>query len=185
MTNPKPYRLGILIGRFQAFHAGHEYMIEKAVALCEQVGVFIGSSQESGTVKNPFPYEVRAEMLGKVFGDRVKICPLPDIGVGNNARWGEHVLETVKQYFGEAPDLLVSGKELRRIEWFDSVAGLRVSELYVPKLIEISATEMRGYFLDNDFEAFKRFTNPVLWDEYDRLRALVLAAQGNEETKSV
>ena len=28
----KPYRLGITVGRFQTFHNGHQYMIDKAVA---------------------------------------------------------------------------------------------------------------------------------------------------------
>ena len=51
----KPFALGILVGRFQVVHAGHEQMIRTAMALCDRVGIFIGSSQESGTSKNPFP----------------------------------------------------------------------------------------------------------------------------------
>ena len=63
----KPFRLGITVGRFQTFHKGHQYMIDKAVALCESVGVFIGSSQESGTAKNPFSYETRERLLKKIY----------------------------------------------------------------------------------------------------------------------
>ena len=51
----KPFALGILVGRFQTLHAGHQQMIETALSLCDQVGIFVGSSQESGTQKNPFP----------------------------------------------------------------------------------------------------------------------------------
>ena len=139
----KPFALGILVGRFQTLHAGHQQMIETALSLCDQVGIFVGSSQESGTQKNPFPYALRKRMLEKLFGDRVSVYPLPDIGVGNTAAWGDYVLENVMQRFGRMPDLLVSGKEARRLDWFDSVAGVRIAELYIPKTVEISASQMR------------------------------------------
>ena len=45
----KPFALGILVGRFQTLHAGHQQMIETALSLCDQAGIFVGSSQESGT----------------------------------------------------------------------------------------------------------------------------------------
>ena len=72
----KSYKLGITIGRFQTFHKGHQVMIDKAIELCEKVGVFIGSSQESGTNKNPFSYEMRESILKKIYGDRISIYPL-------------------------------------------------------------------------------------------------------------
>ena len=90
----KAFKLGIIVGRFQTFHTGHLYMVDKACAVCDRVGVFVGSSQESGTLKNPFTYEQRRDMLKKVFGDSVIIYPLPDIGVGNNSRWGDYVART-------------------------------------------------------------------------------------------
>ena len=82
----KPYKFGILVGRFQTIHAGHEFMVNKAVSLCDNVGLFVGSSQESRTFKNPFTYEERCDMLKTVFGDSVLVYPLPDIGVGNNSK---------------------------------------------------------------------------------------------------
>ena len=181
----KPYRLGITVGRFQTFHNGHKFMIDKAVALCDRVGVFIGSSQESGTAKNPFDYATRERLLRKIYGETISVFPLPDIGVGNNSRWGDYVLDNVLDRFGELPDLLVSGKESRRIDWFDSVRSLTIAELYVPKIIDISATQMREYFLTGNAEAWKRFSDPALWDEFETLRAAVEAAQDNTETASI
>ena len=181
----KPYKLGILVGRFQTIHLGHEKMVNTALHLCRQVGVFVGSSQESLTSKNPFSYEIREEMLHAVFGDAIRVYPLPDIGVGNNPRWGDYVLQNVEARFSCLPDLLVSGKEARRLDWFDSVAGLAISELYIPKSIDISATEMRQFFLADDFESWKKHTNPRLWSKYPELRQIVLASQGRRETDSI
>lgn len=183
--NQKPFSLGILVGRFQTLHLGHEDIFQKAIALCDEVGVFVGSSQESGTFKNPYSYETRERILKKVFDSRIQVYPLPDIGVGNNSQWGEYVLQNVRQRFNQLPDLLVSGKEERRVSWFDGVEGVSVAELYVPKTIDISATCMRDYLITGDVENWKRFTNPALWDEYNALREMVLAAKDNIETSSI
>ena len=181
----KPFRLGIIIGRFQVFHTGHVYMIDKALQLCEEVGLFIGSSQEHGTNKNPFTYETRKELIETVCGDRIKVYPLPDIGVGNNSRWGDYVIENVEKRFGTDPDLFISGKEQRRIDWFDSVKGVTISELYVPKTIEISATQMRRFMLEGDKDSWMRYTDPALWDRFEDLRKEVLASHENQFTSSI
>ena len=181
----KPFALGILVGRFQTLHAGHQQMIETALSLCDQVGIFVGSSQESGTRKNPFPYGLRKKMLENLFGDRVRVYPLPDIGVGNTAAWGDYVLENVRMRFFRLPDLLISGKEARRLDWFDSVAGVRIAELYIPKTIEISASQMRQFILRDDRAAWEYYVNPKIHSLYPELRALVLASQENENTASI
>lgn len=185
MKEKKPYRLGILVGRFQTLHTGHEMIIQKAIELCDEVGIFVGSSQESGTNKNPFTFELRKEILENVFGDRVKIYPLPDLGVGNVSAWGDYVLEHVLSRFGRYPDLLVSGKEERRVDWFDNAAELAISELYVPKSVDISASYMRELFVLDNEEGWREFTNPANWHEYSKLRQIVLDSKDNLETKSI
>lgn len=181
----KPFCLGILVGRFQTIHAGHEQMVRTALALCSRVGIFVGSSQEAGTEKNPFSYETRAALLRLLFGEQVDIFPLPDIGVGNNGSWGEYVLQNVKAQYGTYPDLLVSGKEARRISWFDGLEQVRISELYIPKAIEISASQMRRFFLCDDRAHWQQYTNPILWGQYDALRAQVLQSKDNRQTASL
>ena len=171
--NAKPFDLGIMVGRFQTFHSGHEYMIDKASAVCKRVGIFIGSSQESGTLKNPFTYEARKKMLKKVFGNQIEIYPLPDIGVGNNSKWGEYVLENVRRRFGKSPDLLISGKEERRIDPHGKATRAEMD------------TRMRGFFIEDDRASWQKYTPAPLWDEYDAMRAAVLAAKDNLFTSSI
>lgn len=181
----KAFKLGIIVGRFQTFHTGHLDMVDKACAVCDRVGIFVGSSQESGTLKNPFTYEARRSMLQKVCGDRVTIRPLPDIGVGNTAKWGEYVLQQVRMCYGKTPDLLISGKEERRINWFDGASGISVAELYIPKTIDMSATRMRQFFIDDNKAAWQRYTPSVLWDDYEAMKKTVLAAKDNLQTASI
>ena len=181
----KPFRLGILVGRFQTLHLGHVDMINKAVSVCGKVGVFVGSSQESGNNKNPFTYEKRAELLKTVFGDRIEVCPLPDIYVGNNSKWGEYVLKSVYERFGTYPDLFVTGRESRRVDWFDSEAGMNVAELYIPKTVDISASEMRSFLISGNEGEWKAYTHPLLWDRYEELRRIVIASKDNLESGSI
>ena len=181
----KPYRLGIMVGRFQTFHKGHQAMIDKALELCDTVGVLIGSSQESGTNKNPFTYAMRERTLRTIYGDGIQIYPLPDIGVGNSCKWGEYVLDSVIDHFGEMPDLLISGKEERRIDWFDGTRGSSIAELYIPKAIDISASKMRELFIQNEFDAWKAFCDERLWGGFAEMRGIVLASYGHTETSSI
>jgi nicotinamide-nucleotide adenylyltransferase len=181
----KSFELGLVLGRFQTFHKGHEFIIDKAVEFCDNVCVLVGSSQESGTLKNPFSYEIRERLLKKIYGDKIKVFPLPDIGVGNNSAWGEYVLKTVKEHFNRFPDLLVSGKEERRISWFDGLDSAQISELYVPKILDVSATKMREYFIDDNRGKWESLTNEKLWDEYESLRREVLDSKDNTFTSSI
>ena len=185
MKKNAAFGLGVIVGRFQCIHAGHEKMIGTALAVCGEVAVFIGSSQESGTNKNPFTYKVREEMLRRIYGKKIKIFPLPDAGLGNCAAWGEYVLDNAKARLGRLPDVVISGKEGRRVSWLEGKTGDGVAELYVPKTIQISASEMRDFFLKDDEESWRAYTDPAIWDMYDGLREAVLSSLGNEKTDSI
>lgn len=176
----------MIVGRFQMTHTGHTEMIRKAIELCDRVGILIGSSQESGTEKNPFPFELRREILKTLFPeDTVLVCPLPDIGVGNNAEWGEYVLENAVKHFGTVPDLLISGKEERRAEWFRGTTGADIAELYVPKSVDISASRMRQALLEDRRAEWDQYTEPLVWDRYAELRSYVINASGKTVSASI
>lgn len=180
--NEKRFKLGVIVGRFQSLHLGHEDMINTALSLSERVAVFVGSSQEFGTAKNPFTFEMRKQLLFKIYGDRVEVYPLPDIGVGNNSSWGDYVIKTVMDCCGSYPDLVVSGRESRRNSWYDNY---EVAELFIPKTVDISASQIREFFINDDYEEWKSFTNPKIWDEYKKLREIILSSMNNLETNSI
>ncbi len=181
----KAYRLGLIVGRFQCLHAGHMLMIDKALAVCERVAIFIGSAQEYGTEKNPLGYEQRRDMILAVYPSGVEVYPLPDIGAGNNNRWGAYVLNQVRRSCGELPDIMISGQESRRISWFTDIEGVAVANLYIPKTVDISSTAMREYLRAGDEENWRKYTDPRLHGMYGMLREAVLAAQGNAHSASI
>ena len=54
------YKTALFIGRFQPFHNGHLYSLNKCLEIGEQVVIAVGSSQESGTENNPYSPSVLA-----------------------------------------------------------------------------------------------------------------------------
>jgi len=58
----KKYKTGIVIGRFQPFHLGHKYVIEKALDLCDRLYLGIGSAQIFNA-QNPYSAKKRKQFL--------------------------------------------------------------------------------------------------------------------------
>lgn len=180
-----PFKAGVIIGRFQMIHHGHVHMIRTALNSCEQVLLFIGSSQEEKTAKNPLSYLRRVYLLKRILNDEVeskhlRIEALPDIGVGNNAKWGEYVLKEAREIYNFNPDVMISGMEGRRTEWFDD----SLSEILIAKN-ELSATLVREAMIRDDRAFWQQCTPQELWDEYDDLRSILLRSQPNTCTSSL
>ena len=185
----RAFNTGLIVGRFQIFHIGHERMVRTALKLCRTVLLLVGSSQEARTATNPLSYAERREMIGTVFArevaaGRLRIEPLPDLGVGNVPAWGQYVLNTAVSFLGTAPELLVSGKEVRRVNWFDA-ANAQLAELYVPKTVEISASQLRELLLGDAPECCREFIPEKLWPRLAAYRDVILASRDNNETASV
>ena len=115
----------------------------------------------------------------------MRIFPLPDVGLGNNIKWGNYVIDKFVERFGKMPDLFITGKEQRRLAWFDEEEGASVAELYIPKTIDISATRMREYLIDGEYDLWKKNTPSPLWDDFDSLRKTVILSAPNKESDSI
>lgn len=58
----KKFKIGLVIGRFQPFHLGHRYLIEKALTHCDKIIIGIGSANKDDD-KNPWSVSIRRKML--------------------------------------------------------------------------------------------------------------------------
>ena len=171
----KQFRQGLIVGRFQGFHLGHRYVIDEALSHCDRVLVFIGSSNQSGTRINPFEFELRAEILRAVYGRRIKIRPLPDIGVGDCAKWGDYVITRAVKEAG-MPDCVVYGNEDKCKKWFVNFPDIHFVSLDRQD-IPVNATILRKMILDNDRKGFEQFTDPRVWQYFETMREKLLAVE--------
>lgn len=92
---------GLVIGRFQPLHKGHEALIRAAIEDCVEVTVGIGSSQAKQSVRNPFTLDERKAMLHAAFGDQVRVTAIPDIhDPPNYADHVQNITGPVDRVFG-------------------------------------------------------------------------------------
>lgn len=70
-------KLGYIIGRFNPLHLGHHNLIEYLLSNCDDHIIFIGSSNESRTNKNPLTFEERKSLI-KLYYPNTNILSMPD-----------------------------------------------------------------------------------------------------------
>lgn len=61
--NNMEYDYGVFIGRFQPFHNGHLHNISYGLLYAQKIIILIGSSFRAPTIKNPFSYMKRRNMI--------------------------------------------------------------------------------------------------------------------------
>lgn len=177
----KEFEFGLVLGRFQGLHKGHIQIINLARKLCQKTLILIGSSQESGTLRNPFNLEIRKKMLQKVYQeDDVIIGALKDLTNEHDIsfEWGRYILENVEKMYGIKPDLMVYGKDESRKGWFSEEDSKMFSEIVVARdKLKISATKLREFLMQNNKEEWKKYVPEEIWDMYETLRKELLSVE--------
>jgi len=149
--------------------------------------ILVGSSQEKGSIRNPFDISTRIKMIEAIYPDRSQVIvhALPDYSNANDicTEWGRHVIDNIKQHLRVMPDVFIYGDDQRRSEWFLSQQNelVNTAEFIIPRArTNISATQMREWLFLDEFNKWAKFANPKLRKHYDELRAELLNCKGLE-----
>lgn len=170
------YDSGLIVGRFQTFHKGHQSLVDAGLQLCDRVLILIGSAQESGTERNPYNISTRIDVIRSVYADnsRVSVYALPDLTNENDIteEWGRYVLGQVDRYLYKAPELMIYGNDEARSRWFN-VNDIKDSAEFIisRSRLPISATMLREMMVKDERREWMKWVNPKLHKMYDRLRA--------------
>lgn len=178
----KPYDVGLICGRFQTFHKGHEKLINTALMLCDRVLILIGSSQECGTERNPFNINTRTKMLREVYGDdqNIMIYGIPDLTNENDIcpEWGRYVLDNADRYIFKNPDVMIYGNDESRSAWFSKEDLKYTTELIINRSeLPVSATMLREYMVKDNRKDWMTYVNPKLHKMYDELRRELMSVK--------
>lgn len=178
----KPYDVGLICGRFQTFHIGHESLVETGIKLCDRVLILIGSAQECGTERNPFNINTRTKMLKCIYGDNANILiyGISDLTNENDIRpeWGRYLLDNVDRYIYKTPELMIYGNDESRSKWFDPEDIRDTSEFIVNRgRIPISATMVREAMVFDKRKEWMSMVNPKLHKMYSELRDELMSVQ--------
>ena len=137
----------LFIGRFQPFHQGHWWVIQKITNQKANVLIGIGSAQYKNTKDNPFSLEERMQMIeatlkeAGISKNRYSLIPIPDIH--DDAKWPAHVRKLVKKDF----DAVWTGRPIVK-KLFEKYDDAKVVRLIRWK--QISATRVRGKMIAGD-----------------------------------
>lgn len=184
----KPYDVGMICGRFQTFHKGHESLVETGLNLCDRLLILVGSSQEYGTERNPLNINTRTKMLKEVYGDNpnIMIYGLADLTNENDITpdWGKYLLGNADRYIYKVPELMISGNDEERNNWFASEDILDMSQLIVSRgRIPISATQIRQFMVDDNRKEWMKWVNPRLHKMYDEIRRELMTVPFYQQMK--
>lgn len=155
---------GLAVMRIQPLHEGHIRTINKMICDCENVIIGLGSTNRSRERTNPWTFEERKQMLFNVYGNRLKVVPLQDIGTTQGSNdWVDYVLSKIKKlglpdpnsyWTGSVQDGIWYKDRFFNSSFFDSPADSHYdSDSYLRRLHIIdrsinhipSATEIRGF----------------------------------------
>lgn len=148
--------MNLFVGRFQGLTLSHCRMIEKS-----DIIVIVDSGKIS--LRNPFPYDIREEMIGRVFSDDKRIIKaqngyIPDIIHNNNLN---HV------------DTIVCGSD-RVMTYMGQFAITPMWFNVYPRHSQISGSMFREALLKDDKQTFEKITHHKIHDMYDELRKLLV-----------
>ena len=171
----KPYDIGLICGRFQTFHKGHEKLVDTGLMLCDRLLILIGSAQECGTERNPLNINTRTKMLKEIYGDNpnIMIYGLADMTDEDDIRpeWGRYLLDNVDRYIYKNPEVMIYGNDESRSQWFDKKDLVNTTELIINRAeLSISATMLRQLMVADNRKEWMKWVNPKLHKMYDELR---------------
>lgn len=182
------YDSGLIVGRFQTFHKGHQKLVDTGLELCDRVFILVGSAQESGTERNPFNIATRMNVIRECYPDtkRVHIYALADMTDENDicAEWGRYLLRNVDRYLFKVPDVMIYGNDEARSRWFDLEDIKDTAELIVSRYKDpISATQLREMMVKDQRREWMKHVDPKLHKMYDELRAELMAVPFYQEMR--
>lgn len=174
----KPYDLALYVGRFQPLHLGHCSVIDTALKIADRVLIFVGSSQESGTILNPFNVDTRISIIKEIYGDKVTVKPLLDLEDKEDmSKWTKYLLDEVIRYEGKLPDLCIFGDE-KSNGWFTDDEMKETMRIVMPRQrLPISATKIREYILRNDRQNWVKYSHPKTHKHWSDLRTELLSCE--------
>ena len=102
----------VFCGRFQPVHNAHVKTIKNALAIADEVCIVVGSYRQTPTVKNPWTFEMREEMIRSCFSleenSRIKISPMRDFLYNDNT-WITSMYDTIAKMTNNSVNVKIIG----------------------------------------------------------------------------
>lgn len=176
------FDLGITCGRFGHEHLGHQSLFDLGLKMCRRVYVIVGSAQERGTLRNPFPVETRINVIKETYpgmaDNRLIVGGLNDLTneLDISSDWGKYLKSHIENKMHKFANLMVYGNDEFRSQWFAPEDLVNTTEMIVARsTIPISGTQIRGYLTIDDETSWQKCTSQMIHYMYPELRAELMS----------
>lgn len=177
----KQFKTGLIVGRFEHIHIGHEKMINIGLDLCDTLLILVSCANEFGNFQNPYDYNYRVQLINKIYNEeiskgRIIIAPLDDTDLKKELSHdlGTHILKECIKKLGLIPECIIYGKDKDISKCFDKEEVKNISEIIVDReKLNVSATKIREYILNDNMLKWKECVNEKIYDEYYTLKEIL------------
>ena len=182
-------KIGVFLARLQPPHKGHLAVVERALRECDRVVIIIGSSNKKDTLRNPFSFKLRKEMLINSLKSsedkkRIEIYGLPDWSqedkTEDNSVWGHYLYYNMVSragqknftfYYCDDSDVIKS--------WFDDEVKRYITFCLSDRTYceGISSTKIRKAltnFSKEDKAYLKKYLPKAVYSQVNKLREILL-----------
>ena len=156
-------KVGVFLFRGQPVHNAHMWHLEKALEENDEVVAVMGSSNKKNMKRNPFPIELRKEMLRGALNniedfERINVFELPDWSqesiTEDNSIWGHYLYYNIVSRIGQKQFTIYYSDEPEIIKsWFDDEVRQYVNLELTPReeiFTGLSATKIREALLEGN-----------------------------------
>ena len=166
--------VGLAVIRGQCVHNGHFALSSKMNSEMDVVIIAIGTTQEFGTINNPWAPKQRRTMWEMLYGksgkgSKFKVAELRDIGAVSKIAWASHVFGKIEGMNLPKPTHYYAGSK-HDASWFEAMNdefGEGTLEIVILDRLKdsvcMSGTEIRKSILDGS-DDWKEYVPHVLVD---------------------
>ena len=164
--NNKKFKTGLVIGKFYPPHKGHKYLIESALAQCDQVTVIVCDKADQ-----LIPGTLRAQWLKEIHPTAIIMRIDDTLNEDDTAAWAENTIK----WLGSAPDAVFSSENYGP-GYAKAMGSKHIMVDQLRQTIPISGTKVRA----NPFANWDYLEPPVR--AYFTKRICVLGAESTGTT---
>jgi len=139
-------KVGLVHGRFQPFHNGHKFLVDKMLKECNMGVILIGSVGKKDK-KNPFTLKERKNMITKIYGKKKLFVGANvdlDSPYSKKAQWDVVLSSCVLSLTGHLPTKVYAGKDygvpwkrikvsIKRFNRYNQISGIDIKKLIQQK----------------------------------------------------
>lgn len=150
------YKLAVYIGRFSPYHKGHFHTLMEGFNLAPKVLVLVGSIYNERTLKNPFFWEERKQMILDSVVPPTSVHSLkvePIIEYPSDIVWANKIDDIVKKYEKYNDKITLIGDYTDPDSKYIDLFGWSISS--VANVAGVHATAIRSLYFSNKLNQIK------------------------------